>query len=518
MTTLIKIVAGWLFRTLGLLLLLVLALNIMPSVRDSWQIVEQFNTEKIISDASTLARFIVLDQKVDAKDRQSLIEDNLNQFKAERDRYQTVSCILPTCTLVKNASIYKIDAEIEAFEQALVYAEALTRGQQTCLEYKQNQPKVNELKKLVQELDRAKLWFFPVQEQHKNKIDELERREARQMGLFKSCQSYTKGMLIFQSDEGLIQKTLGTRHTNFLIKLNELKSIKEQMLGQVLAVLPTACWLLLGIILVPIGYKIIAFYVLAPLAAFVTTKSCIRIQCLASGELKVLSPNDYLQTITLNEHEELLFDHLFFRSASEGGSQSTKYLLDYSMPLTSIACGIFFLTKIGFVEEGTVTLSSNIKMLVLEIPEQSALVLHPRCLAGIVQNKNHPIRITRHWQLKNLGSWLTLRLRCVVFHGPAKLILKGSDGIGVDSSAKGISINQTATLGYTANLGYSVSRCGTFNAYYGGKQALFNDRFSTDQGYYLHEVGSRSTHKGPLKALTNPFEIIWDVLSSVMGI
>jgi hypothetical protein len=195
------------------------------------------------------------------------------------------------------------------------------------------------------------------------------------------------------------------------------------------------------------------------------------------------------------------------------------------MPLTSIASGMYFLTMIKPNANGTVIVGcdnvvdgNGLRLTVLEVPEKSSLVLQPRCIAGIVQNTNRPIKITRHWRLGNLGSWLTLQLRYIVFHGPAKLVLKGNNGIEVNPSDAGTTLNQLATLGFSANLDYSVSRCETFYSYYSGKQSLLNDRFSAGPGFYLHEVGPGMEPKGIWRLLTHPFEIIWEVLTKAMGI
>jgi len=195
------------------------------------------------------------------------------------------------------------------------------------------------------------------------------------------------------------------------------------------------------------------------------------------------------------------------------------------MPLTSIASGMCFLTRISSCTEGTVTISSDnvadgnsFKLTVLEVPENSSIVLQPSCLAGIVQNTDHPIRITRHWKLGNLGSWLTLQLRYIVFHGAAKLVLKGSNGVEIDRFDDETTIDQLATLGFTANLSYSVARSDTFYAYYSGKLALFNDKFSSGPGFYLHEVSPKKGMSGFFRIVTRPFEIIWDVVTNAMGI
>jgi hypothetical protein len=94
-----------------------------------------------------------------------------------------------------------------------------------------------------------------------------------------------------------------------------------------------------------------------------------------------------------------------------------------------------------------------------------------------------------------LGSWLTLQLRYIVFHGPVKVIVAGVKGVEVDKADDASSINQAATLGFSANLRYGVSRCETFYAYLSGKKELFNDRFSGGPGYYVHEVHPRPDRK-----------------------
>ncbi len=121
----------------------------------------------------------------------------------------------------------------------------------------------------------------------------------------------------------------------------------------------------------------------------------------------------------------------------------------------------------------------------------AALVLPPRRLAGIVQRVDRPIRITRHWRLAHPGGWLTLQLRYVVFHGPVKWILSGNHGVKIDPAQSGCSIDQAATLGFSANLGYGVARCEMSQAYLSGKKALFNDCFSDGPGYYVQTARPR---------------------------
>jgi hypothetical protein len=57
----------------------------------------------------------------------------------------------------------------------------------------------------------------------------------------------------------------------------------------------------------------------------------------------------------------------------------------------------------------------------------------------------------------NLKSWLTLQLRYIVFQGAAKLVLKGNSGIEANRIDDETTIDQLATMGFTANLSHSVA-------------------------------------------------------------
>lgn len=517
MTKIILTVTGWLFRKFGLLLLLIVALLLARSISvlDAWRIIEGFQPETVVSDFVTQIKEIENSNTKELKDR-------LDQKKTERVQLEQLSCILPTCTFDKNSRIYRTDAEIEILTQALTYHVALDHGAQTCQEYQRNQSIVNQRRQRIQELNQAKPWWAPKSQEHILLIDKLDQLESRQTVLLNSCQINRAATKKFQVNQRAIKETLDARHANFLNELNDFKKKKEQTLGEVWAVLIPALWLLLGITLTPIGFKIFAYYGIAPLAIRIFG---VRPQPSASGKLKVLSPNNYLQRITIKEGEEFLFDPELLRSAPDGAQKSTKWILDWSMPLTSIASGMCFLTRISSPTEGTVTIScdnvadgNSFKLTILEVPENSSIVLQPRCLAGIVQNTNHPIRITRHWKLGNLGSWLTLQLRYIVFHGAAKLVLKGNNGVEVDRFDDATTIDQLATLGFTANLSYSVARSDTFYAYYCGKLALFNDKFSSGPGFYLHEVSPRKGQTGLFRIVTRPFDIVWSVVTNAMGI
>ena len=109
---------------------------------------------------------------------------------------------------------------------------------------------------------------------------------------------------------------------------------------------------------------------------------------------------------------------------------------------------------------------------VVAIPTGAAMVVQPRSLAGLIKPAGVPVQITRHWRLGSLHAWLTLQLRYLVFHGPCRLVLKGCRGVCAEEPQAGQPrlINQSATLGFSANLDYRTTRCETFIAYLRGKK------------------------------------------------
>jgi hypothetical protein len=123
----------------------------------------------------------------------------------------------------------------------------------------------------------------------------------------------------------------------------------------------------------------------------------------------------------------------------------------------------------------------------MTLPEGAACVLHPRALAAIAQPIDRPLRITRHWRLTSLNAWLTLQLRYLVFHGPARLVIKGGRGVRVERAEHGRIFGQEQLAGFSADLSYSVTRTETFWPYLFGRESLLKDRVIGGTGVLIVE-------------------------------
>jgi len=263
--------------------------------------------------------------------------------------------------------------------------------------------------------------------------------------------------------------------------------------------LPLAASILIGILLIPIGIKLILYFLVAP---WVTRRAPICLLPASTGRTFSSSAPGPDGTdparmsavslpIVLRPNHELLIQPEYLQSTSRQAGKRTQWLLNRAIPLTSLLSGLIMLTRVDAAGSEPVVLSPTRDALsevgILDLAEGAAFVCQPRSLAGVVQDTDRPLRITRHWRLGHLQSWLTLQLRFLVFHGPCQLVMKGCRGIRIETPGRGRLINQAATLGFSANLEVANIRCETFMSYWTGREDLFNDLFTGESGVYVYE-------------------------------
>lgn len=256
----------------------------------------------------------------------------------------------------------------------------------------------------------------------------------------------------------------------------------------VAAVLPTALAILALAILGPVLIKAGLYFLVAPIAA---RRPPIRLLASDQGAVREVAASAVSQQVRLSAGETMLLVPEAIQSTPHAAAKWTQWLLDYRIPVSSIASGMVGLTGLRASRDETVLVSATdgplAEIALIEIPNGSAFVLRPRALRGMLLEPGKRPRITRHWKLGRLSAWLTLQFRYLLFHGPCTLVIVGTRGVRVEQARRGRGVNQAATIGFSAGLDYGVSRSETFGAYLMGKQRLFNDSFSGGAGSYLYE-------------------------------
>lgn len=239
----------------------------------------------------------------------------------------------------------------------------------------------------------------------------------------------------------------------------------------------------------PFLIRTFLYFVLAPLAA---RSGVIHLGPGggASPGAALSHPSATSAAIRPGPDEELLVRQGYLQSTSTVARAQTQWLLDWRHPLSSLASGLVFLTRVE--GEGQMTNVSAVhdplsEVAVLDVPGGAGCVLHPRALAGVVQPKGRPVRITSRWRLFSPSAWLTLQLRYLTFHGPVRLIIKGARGVRVELAGEGRIFAQDQLVGFSADLSYAITRNETFAPYLFGRAPLFKDKVGSGAGLLILE-------------------------------
>lgn len=277
-----------------------------------------------------------------------------------------------------------------------------------------------------------------------------------------------------------------------------------------------AALILLGIILMPFAIRTLFYYVLAP---FAERRRAIRLGDAGQPAVTVAAATATSIGIRPAPGEELLVRQGFLQSSARGGAKATQWLLDWRHPISSIAAGLTFLTRISAHESALTTVSAVddafAEVAMIDLPEGAACVLQPRALVGVVQPAGRPLRITGKWRLTTLAAWLTLQLRFLVFHGPARLIVKGGRGVRVEAAEKGRVFGQDQLVGFSTDLAYSVTRTETFAPYLFGRESLLKDQVAEGGGVLIVEEAPSAGRK---RGVRQGLEGLMDAGLKVFGI
>lgn len=225
--------------------------------------------------------------------------------------------------------------------------------------------------------------------------------------------------------------------------------------------------------------------------------------------------------------ERLRVKEKYLQASDEGLTRKTRFLLDWRIPFTSLACGLSELVEMQNVTAGAeyrVTFSNaqdpHIELAVVQVPQGSSLILRPSFLAGVINDAREPLRISRRWVIGRWLSWVTLQFRFFEFEGPCRLIVAGTRGVraerlgeqeGQPRAAR--RTNQDATIGFTPQLDYRPVRAETFWGYYRDMNPLFDDLFAGSGLFICQETA----HPGRAQAAGRFWSSVWNGLLKVFG-
>ena len=231
---------------------------------------------------------------------------------------------------------------------------------------------------------------------------------------------------------------------------------------------------------------------------------------------------------TLRPGEILRIKEKFLQASDEGVGKHTRFVLDWRIPFTSLACGLVELVELRNAKgpgDYRVTLSNgvdpHIEMAQVTVPAGASLILRPSFLAGVLQRADDRLEIRRHWRIFRWQAWVSGQFRFFEFIGPCRLIVSGSRGVRAErladregQTAPARRTNQDATIGFTPNLDYRPVRAETFWSYYRGMNPLFDDLFAGKGLFVLQETAA----EGSAAKAGKFWSTVWSGVLKVFGL
>ncbi|HTQ29699.1 MAG TPA: hypothetical protein VMI53_00675 [Opitutaceae bacterium] len=232
--------------------------------------------------------------------------------------------------------------------------------------------------------------------------------------------------------------------------------------------------------------------------------------------------------VSLWPGEQLWVKESFLQASDEGLRRRTRFVLDWRLPFTCLACGLVELiemrnTRAG--EEFRVTFShhddATVELALVALPDGGSIVLRPSFLKAVIVAGDNRLKIRRHWRFFTWQSWVTLQFRYFEFAGPCQLLVAGSRGVraerlkereGQERPAR--RANQDVTIGFTPNLEYRPVRAETFWAYFRNMNPLFDDLFA-GVGLFLCQ---RTAARGPASGARRFWAGLWGGVLKVFGL
>jgi uncharacterized protein (AIM24 family) len=181
----------------------------------------------------------------------------------------------------------------------------------------------------------------------------------------------------------------------------------------------------------------------------------------------------------------------------------TKFLWKWKAPLVSCVAGLTEMTEWCAARTeagGELLLASGTDpekfVLRVDMVNHPGIALNPACVVAVTDS----IDVTTRWRLGSLHSWISGRLRTILFRGTGAIFVCGYGGVRSFVPGADYRIEEALVLGFDGALDFAVARTETFWPYYRNKTSLFDYRFSGNR-----QVIAQQALPEAKRASGNPF-------------
>ena len=235
-----------------------------------------------------------------------------------------------------------------------------------------------------------------------------------------------------------------------------------------------------GIVLFgPLLWKAFWYFVLAPIAKHA---SPVRITGTKAESNRLLVEESRKNlSVLLQPGERLVTRMAWLHQYTRSGTKRTRFLLDWKAPFISYASGLAELTEIAIPGDGTATevvLSSaedpDAYLCAIRLEDHPGLVVYPSQVVGLTGN----LRVSARWKWWNLHSWISGRLRYILFSGTGSLFVRGTGGVHpIQVKDQPVRLSEPVLSAFESTLPFLTVRTETFWPYYRRLVPLFDYEF-----------------------------------------
>jgi hypothetical protein len=265
------------------------------------------------------------------------------------------------------------------------------------------------------------------------------------------------------------------------------------------------------------AWKVFWYYGVAPLASRAAPVELV--QRLSSGSVKASTPVAMHEVSISGTNSFCSRADWVHEFPADSISKRTRFFWGWRSLFISYAAGLSELTewksRDGSVQKlklcsGT---DPNIKIVEIKLENHPGLVLRPKHVIAISGN----IQLKARWSMFNLHSWLSNRLRLILFAGTGSIYVKGYGNLETDTLTPERRLSDYLLLGFESVCSYRTVRTETFWHYLRGTASLYDIQI-VKPGMVIRQTAAIETLKdGQRRSPEGRLQAILELLLKPLG-
>ena len=199
----------------------------------------------------------------------------------------------------------------------------------------------------------------------------------------------------------------------------------------------------------------------------------------------------------------------------------TRFLWRWRAPFTSFAAGLSEMTEIideTHEPDASIELCSgtdpDMQVIPIELYRHSGIVLRPTHVVAI----SGDIEPQARWRLFNLHAWVSGTLRHLMFSGTGMIYVRGCGGlVARETDNLPVRMEEARIIGYDGRVGVATARTETFWPYYRGKTSLYDYEFTGD-GLVIYQQSLQPAHRQSSNPVSRALDAALRTVGKVLGV